>query len=121
MITVEVGAMQVRYEVIGEGQPVVLLHANPFVDWYLPLIACMPDYAFLRYTRRPSDERPLSAAADAATCRQLVEVVGWDRAHVVGHSAGALCALQLALDAPDVVHTLSLLEPAVASPSNANG
>ena len=41
-----------------------------------------------------------------------------DARHIVGHSAGALPALQLALDAPDLVHTVCLLEPAVPSPSN---
>lgn len=32
---------------------------------------------------------------------------------MVGHSHGGAIALQFALDAPDVVHTLALLEPAV--------
>ena len=35
------------------------------------------------------------------------------RAHVVGHSFGGAVALQLALDAPDLVHSLALLEPAL--------
>ena len=33
--------------------------------------------------------------------------------HVVGHSSGGAIALQLALDTPDVVHTLTLLEAAL--------
>ena len=41
-----------------------------------------------------------------------------ERAHIIGHSAGALTALQLAVDAPDLVHSLCLLEPAVPSPSS---
>jgi pimeloyl-ACP methyl ester carboxylesterase len=32
---------------------------------------------------------------------------------VVGHSLGGTIALQLAIDAPDVVHTLALMEPAI--------
>jgi pimeloyl-ACP methyl ester carboxylesterase len=39
--------------------------------------------------------------------------VGIERAHVVGHSSSANMALQLALDAPGVVHSLALLEPAL--------
>jgi pimeloyl-ACP methyl ester carboxylesterase len=38
--------------------------------------------------------------------------VGWPAAHIVGHSYGALVALQLALDAPGRVATISLFEPA---------
>ena len=38
-----------------------------------------------------------------------------ERAHIVGHSSGANVALQLALDAPDTVQSLALLEPALMS------
>jgi pimeloyl-ACP methyl ester carboxylesterase len=63
---------------------------------------------------------PLTAADDAVTCCRLLDHVGWPAAHVVGHSYGALVALQLALDAPARVATLSLLEPAVRDvPSSA--
>jgi pimeloyl-ACP methyl ester carboxylesterase len=117
MDTLELADTTVRYEVRGDGDPVLLLHANPFVDWYLPVIERMPHYSFVRYTRLPRDDTPLSMARDAETCAQLAEHLGWGRAHVVGHSAGALAALHLAVDAPDLVHTLSLLEPAAASPS----
>ena len=34
-----------------------------------------------------------------------------ERAHVVGHSFGGAIAIQLARDAPQLVHTLSLFEP----------
>ncbi len=39
-------------------------------------------------------------------------MLGIDRAHVVGHSSSAVVALQLALDAPEAVRTLVLMEPA---------
>jgi pimeloyl-ACP methyl ester carboxylesterase len=39
--------------------------------------------------------------------------LGVERAHVVGHSSGGAIALQLALDAPEMVHSLVLLEPAL--------
>jgi pimeloyl-ACP methyl ester carboxylesterase len=41
--------------------------------------------------------------------------LGIERAHIVGHSSSGNIALQLALDAPDVVHSLALLEPALMS------
>jgi pimeloyl-ACP methyl ester carboxylesterase len=41
-----------------------------------------------------------------------MEHVGWPAAHIVGHSYGALVALQLAVDAPRRVGSVALLEPA---------
>jgi pimeloyl-ACP methyl ester carboxylesterase len=43
----------------------------------------------------------------------LLQHLGVERVHVVGHSFGGCFALQLALDAPKVVHSLTLLEPAL--------
>jgi pimeloyl-ACP methyl ester carboxylesterase len=54
---------------------------------------------------------PFSIAQQAADCRALLRGLGIERAHVVGHSSGGMIALQLALDAPEVVHSLVLLEP----------
>lgn len=56
---------------------------------------------------------PVSTAQQAADCRALLRYLGVARAHVVGHSLGGCIALQLALDTPEVVHSLALLEPAL--------
>ncbi len=45
----------------------------------------------------------------------------YERAHVVGHSYGGDVALQLALDAPEVVHTLAVLEPALMLGASGSG
>jgi pimeloyl-ACP methyl ester carboxylesterase len=59
--------------------------------------------------------RWIRQAGDAsAVLRQL----GVPRAHIAGHSYGAIIALQLAMDAPDLVHSLVLLElPLLSAPS----
>ena len=41
----------------------------------------------------------------------MLDALGIGRAHIVGVSYSAAVALQLAADAPYVVHTLALLEP----------
>ena len=51
-------------------------------------------------------------AAHAAHCHQLMRELGITRAHIVGHSSSVPVALKLALDAPDAVHTLALMEAA---------
>jgi pimeloyl-ACP methyl ester carboxylesterase len=109
--------VELSYEVRESGEPVVFVHAAPFVSWYRPLLAQLPGFAtltFRRWLRKPDDGpyRPLTVAEDAATCSRLMDHVGWTRAHVVGHSYGALVALQMALDTPSRVHSVVLLEPA---------
>jgi pimeloyl-ACP methyl ester carboxylesterase len=56
----------------------------------------------------------LSIAEQADDCRELLEYLSVAQAHIVGHSFGGVVALQLALDMPETVATLSLLEPALA-------
>ena len=51
-------------------------------------------------------------AGDAAA---LLEHLGIPRAHIAGHSSGAAVAAQLALDRPDAVHTLILMELSLLS------
>jgi pimeloyl-ACP methyl ester carboxylesterase len=58
-------------------------------------------------------EGPISIEQQAAHCRLLMQHLGIPRAHIVGHSSSANMALQLALDAPDMVHSLALLETAL--------
>ena len=45
--------------------------------------------------------------------------LGVERAHVIGHSGGGAIALQLAIEAPSVVHSLVVLEPATMPPDMA--
>ena len=54
---------------------------------------------------------PVSFADHASDAASLLDHLGVRRAHVAGHSFGGNIALQLALDHPEVVQTLALLEP----------
>jgi pimeloyl-ACP methyl ester carboxylesterase len=116
---IEIDGTEVRYEVRGQGgvEPVVFVHASPFVEWYLPLIDWLPAHTTLHFHRRPPELpgggfAPLTVTADAATCAGLIDHLGWTSAHLVGHSYGAIVALHLALDDPGGVRSLALLEPA---------
>ncbi|HEX2172962.1 MAG TPA: alpha/beta fold hydrolase [Dehalococcoidia bacterium] len=113
--------IELAYEVIGEGEPVVLIHPGLAVDGFVLLIPRLAEtgrYRLIHYHRagyggssRPAG--PVSLADHASHCRALLRHLGFERAHVVGHSSGGNIALQLALDAPELVHTLALLEPAI--------
>jgi pimeloyl-ACP methyl ester carboxylesterase len=112
--------VELAYEVRGAGEPVVLVHAGIFADWFTPLVeepALTDRYRVLSYHRigYAGSSRvagPVSIAQQAAHCRSLMRHLGIARAHVVGHSSGGTIALQLALDAADAVQSLALLEPA---------
>jgi pimeloyl-ACP methyl ester carboxylesterase len=112
---------ELEYEVVGAGEPVVLIHGALIAEAYAPLCAepaLTAHYRLVRYHRRgyagsSRVSAPFSIAQQAADCRALLRGLGIERAHVVGHSSGGVIALQLALDAPEVVHSLVLLEPAL--------
>jgi pimeloyl-ACP methyl ester carboxylesterase len=96
------------------------VHAGVFADWFGSLIEepALRSFQLLIYHRigyagSSRIARPTSIADQAAQLRSLLSKLGMRRVHVVGHSSGALIAMQLALDAPEMVLTLSLLEPAL--------
>ena len=112
--------LELEYELRGSGEPVVLIHWGFCSGWAEPLMgepALADRYRLLSYHRAGfagSDriQGPISIAEHAAHCALLMRHLGIERAHVVGHSSSAVIALQLALDFPDAVHTLALMEPA---------
>jgi pimeloyl-ACP methyl ester carboxylesterase len=53
----------------------------------------------------------VSIADQAADAAGLLAHLSVERVHVVGHSYGAAIGLQLALDSPQSVHSVALLEP----------
>jgi pimeloyl-ACP methyl ester carboxylesterase len=115
--------VELEYKLHGSGEPVVLLHPGIYADWMTPLLlepSLNTRYRLLHFHRAgcAGSSRvagPVSLAGHAAHCRSLMRHVGIDRAHVVGQSSSGNLALQLALDAPEVVRSLAILEPALYS------
>ena len=115
--------VELEYEVQGAGEPVVLIHPGHFAEWFAPVLdepALTNSYRVLTYHRAGCAGSsplagPVSFAQQAAHCRSLMRHLGIERGHIVGHSSSGNIALQLALDAPDAVHSLALLEPALMS------
>jgi pimeloyl-ACP methyl ester carboxylesterase len=117
-----VDGIELEYELRGEGEPVVLIHAGVCAGFFAPLMGRL-DHRVLRYHRcgyagSSHVDGEVTLADHAAHCRELMETLGIDSAHVVGHSSSASIALQLALDAPEAVRSLVLADPArPAAPS----
>jgi pimeloyl-ACP methyl ester carboxylesterase len=119
-----VDGLELEYELRGSGEPVVLLHWGVAATWAEPLLAepALADrYRLLTYHRAgfagsSRIEGSIGMADHAAHCGRLMGQLGIERAHIVGHSSSAVIALQLALDFPDAVHTLALMEAARPMP-----
>ena len=120
-------AQGLEYEVHGAGEPVLLIHGSHVADAFVPLLqegALAERYQLIRYRRRGfagSDpvSSPFTIAEQARDAVKLLGHLGVSRAHVVGHSYGAVTALQVAADSPEVVHSLVLLEPPLMTPAEA--
>jgi pimeloyl-ACP methyl ester carboxylesterase len=116
-----VDGITLEYEVQGSGEPVLLIHGSHIADTFATLMtepALRDHFNLIRYHRRgfagsSRANAPLPVSTQAADCLSLLQRLGIDRAHIVGHSYGGAIALQLALDAPEAVRSLSLLEPAL--------
>jgi pimeloyl-ACP methyl ester carboxylesterase len=98
---------------VGSGPPVVLAHALAFASWYDPLIAALDGWSVLRYRRTVAgDVGAFNIERDAAALVALIDHVGIERSHIVGHSYGGLVALAVVGAMPTRFASLALLEPA---------
>jgi pimeloyl-ACP methyl ester carboxylesterase len=119
MRLLHVGDTDLEVDVRGSGEPVVLIQTALTADEFLPVARqsdIQDSYRVVLYYRRGyGRSSPVegggSMARDAEDCRNLLAVLDIERAHIVGVSYSAAVALQLAVNAPSVVHTLTVIEP----------
>ncbi len=124
-VLVPIGDARLEVVTQGDGDPVLLIQTALLAEEFRPVCQdpALAGYRLLRMHRRGyagssqvSFPRPITA--EAADCEALLDALGVERAHVVGLSYSSAVAMQLALDAPRRVHTLSLVEaPPVHVPS----
>jgi pimeloyl-ACP methyl ester carboxylesterase len=95
----------------GGGHDQGMAFAGPLTQHGVRVIA-MSRFGYLR-TPMPADASP-AAQADAHAC--LLDALGLSRAAVLGASAGALSAMQLAIRHPDRVSALVLVVPIAYKP-----
>jgi pimeloyl-ACP methyl ester carboxylesterase len=104
------------YEVTGQGPPMLLIQGVGVVGegWRPQVDALKHRFQTLIFDNRGIGKSitcsgPISMEAMAEDARALMDVAGWESAHVVGHSMGGVIAQQLALDCPRRIRSLSLL------------
>jgi pimeloyl-ACP methyl ester carboxylesterase len=118
----KVNGIELEYELRGSGEPLLLI--SPMVAGaFLPFMAAPAltrRYRLIRYHRRgwsgsTHTPGPVTIEDHADDAAALLDRLGVGRAHVAGHSSGAVIGLQLAVARPDLVHTVTLLEPSIMS------
>jgi haloacetate dehalogenase len=113
---------ELRVRIGGQGPPLLLLHGHPqtHVMWHriAPKLArdftvVAPDLRGYGESSKPgttADHEPYSKRAMARDMVQLMRHLGFDKFSVAGHDRGGRCAYRLALDHPDRVSRLAVLD-----------
>jgi proline iminopeptidase len=107
-----------RGSVVGNGDAVLLLHGGPGLVWtYLqPLLdELSAGYRVAMYQQRgllPSTAGPpYDLRTQVADVAAVLDVLGWDRPVVVGHSWGGHLLLHLLAEHPELVAAALLVDP----------
>jgi len=118
-----VSGATLHYEATGVGEPVVLLHGlgSSTRDWEAQLAALARHHRVIAMDLRGhgrSDRAPgpYSIAGFAADVAALLTHLGIPSAHVCGISLGGMVAFRLAVDFPERVRTLAIINSGPAFP-----
>lgn len=126
MADAAVNGVRLHYERHGEnGEPLVFVHGitGGTADWRCQTPAFAEDYPVLLADNRghgqseaPSDRTAYTVLHMAADLEGLLDHVGFDRCHLVGHSMGGLVAQEIALRRPQRLLSLTLQDTACWGP-----
>jgi 2-hydroxy-6-oxonona-2,4-dienedioate hydrolase/4,5:9,10-diseco-3-hydroxy-5,9,17-trioxoandrosta-1(10),2-diene-4-oate hydrolase len=131
--TVRVGDLDISYDDIGSGPPLVMLHGTgpgasgwsnfrvtvpAFADRYRVIVPDLPRYG--KSSKVPIRGPRLTVLSGILA--QFFEAIGISGAHIIGNSMGGQTAMKLAIDRPDLVGKLVVmgsppLGPSAMSPS----
>ncbi|WP_420333781.1 alpha/beta fold hydrolase [Roseibium sp.] len=115
--------VEINYAFAGEGPPVLLLHGHPqtHIVWrkvapklveagYSVIAPDLRGYGDSGKPESDAEHRPYSKRVMARDQIALMAELGHDRFSLVGHDRGGRVAHRLALDFPDVVERLAVLD-----------
>lgn len=117
---VKVKNAELRYAVLGRGEPVLCIHGTSIADSLItPLKFCPPlfeEYQFISYYRAgyngsTLEKSSLSIEEGAEHAKQLLDHLGIQKAHIMAFSFGGVIGFQFLLSYPKRAHSAILLEP----------
>jgi 3-oxoadipate enol-lactonase len=118
-----VNGVDLYYEVHGSGEPVLLLHGlgSSTLDWEPQIAALSPRFQVIAFdvrghgrSAKPRQRYSVRLFADDTTA--LIRSLGLGPVHVVGISMGGMIAFQLAVTAPELVRSLTIVNSGPAMP-----
>jgi pimeloyl-ACP methyl ester carboxylesterase len=117
---VKVSNAELRYAVLGSGEPILCIHGTNVADslvtplrFYPPLLE---EYQLISYYRAgyngsTLEKSSLSIEESAEHAKQLLDHLGIQRAHIMAFSFGGVIGFQFLLSYPERAHSAILLEP----------
>jgi len=124
MPSIEVGGVSLYYEEKGSGDPIVFSHGIPtdYRAWNLQTEPFSKSFRTISYSRRyaypntrTGDLTDSTIENNAADLKGFIEKLGAGPVHLVGHSYGGFTAAYFAADHPELIRSLVLVEPAIAT------
>jgi len=115
---VNVNGVELYYKIMGEGEPVVILHGGPGFDhnYMLPLSQLADDYRVIFYDQRATGDSTGVVDANSITVDNFVEdleglrkELNLGKMHVIGHSWGGGLAIYYGVKYPANLRSLVLL------------
>jgi haloacetate dehalogenase len=122
VIDVDTGSATIHARAGGQGPPVLLLHGHPrtHATWHriAPLLAArhtvvcadLRGYGHSSTPTPTADHSTYSKRAMADDCVALMRTLGHERFDVVGHDRGSYVAFRLAMDHPDTVRSIVVMD-----------
>ena len=128
----DVNGIRTRYYEMGEGEPMVLVHGEGWSGhssanvWSknIPLFAkrfhvFAPDKLGSGMTENPKDDNELNIQGEVDHIYDFIRVMKLGTVHLVGQSRGGGCVFFLALQHPEVVRDLVIVDSNTAAPEGA--
>ncbi len=116
---IQAGDLRVHYRDHGAGEPVLFVHGNWATSaWWEPTLDRLPgSYRGIAYDLRgrgqtEGPDHGYTMPEMAADLLAFADLLGLTTFHLVGHSLGSAIAMQVALEQPTRVRSLTALAPA---------
>jgi pimeloyl-ACP methyl ester carboxylesterase len=126
---VDVGGIRTRYYELGRGEPMLLVHGSGFSGtasantWYRNLPGLgerfhvfAPDKLAAGMTDNPNSDEDFTIRGEVEHMYQFIRTMNIAPVHLVGQSRGGGLAFLLAVNHPDVVKTLVIVDSSTAAP-----
>jgi len=124
MLTVDLDGVSLYYEEAGSGTPTLFVHGIPtdYRAWQSQVASFSAGRRMLAISRRyaapnkrEGDVSDSTVQNNALDLKKFIEEVAGGKVDLVGHSYGGFISAYLAADHPDLVRSLVLVEPAIAT------